>query len=323
MKKKTIVIFGISSFVGSTIAEYLKEDYRIIGTYHKNRVTIPDVLTLPCDIMNKDTIQMILYRYQPEFTIYAIGLPSVEKAAEFERLSDALNTGGVFNVTQYTERYKSKFIYISSAYVFSGDDEEFRENDSPLPNTTYGHNKVQAEFYIQKSCLNYLIIRCCNLYGRSLQPFQRTLLEALEYKFHTNDNIRCDDKVTIGYLDIIYLVEVLKTCLEADVTNRLFHLSSKDAMSPYQFAKNYAKIFRFSEDLVQKGVWPFPISEFSGTEANPEGLYNYRINVDNLEIATGLIMPTIVESLERTFERWGGALESKKGNNKSAGISYI
>jgi len=29
-KKKTILIFGISSFLGSSLAEFLKDDYRIV-----------------------------------------------------------------------------------------------------------------------------------------------------------------------------------------------------------------------------------------------------------------------------------------------------
>jgi len=40
-RNKTILIFGISSFVGSNLAFFLKEDFRIVGTYKKNYVKKP------------------------------------------------------------------------------------------------------------------------------------------------------------------------------------------------------------------------------------------------------------------------------------------
>ncbi|PJB53787.1 MAG: hypothetical protein CO099_05215, partial [Bdellovibrio sp. CG_4_9_14_3_um_filter_39_7] len=75
-KRKTILIFGVSSFVGSNLAEYLKKDYRVVGTYNKNPVQIPGVLTLPCDVLSKDEVQLILFATKPDITIYAVGLSS-------------------------------------------------------------------------------------------------------------------------------------------------------------------------------------------------------------------------------------------------------
>ena len=39
-KKKTILIFGISSFLGSSLADILKEKYRVVGTYYNTPVDI-------------------------------------------------------------------------------------------------------------------------------------------------------------------------------------------------------------------------------------------------------------------------------------------
>ena len=116
--KKTILIFGISSFLGSSLAELLKKDFRVVGTYYDTPVNIPGVLTMKCDVNNKDTCQKVVFIFKPDITLYAIGLTDMEACQDFPKVADAINTNGVFNTSMASERYNSKFIYFSSAYIF-------------------------------------------------------------------------------------------------------------------------------------------------------------------------------------------------------------
>ena len=124
VEKKTILIFGMSSFVGSNLAEYLKHDFKVVGTYHKTRVNIPNTLSIPCDVLSKDEVQMAVFSTKADVAIYAVGLPSVAQCTESETLADALNTSGLINVTEMCERYKTKTCFISSSYVFAGEKKE-------------------------------------------------------------------------------------------------------------------------------------------------------------------------------------------------------
>ena len=155
-RQKTILIFGISSFLGSSFAEILKEDYRVVGTYYNTPVDIPGVLTIKCDVHQKEMVQKVTFLFKPDITIYAIGLTDLGACQEFPKVADALNTAGVFNVSQASERYNSKFIYFSSSYIFSGEDTLFRENDTPMPTSIYGNTVASSEFYIQKSLIKYI-----------------------------------------------------------------------------------------------------------------------------------------------------------------------
>lgn len=322
--KKTIVIFGISSLVGSNLAEALKHKYRIIGTYYNTKVQIDGVLCLPCDVLSRETVQMILYKFQPEFTLYCVGLSSIEDCSENMKLADALNTAGVFNVTNFSERYKSKFIYISSSYIFSGEDVLFKEGDTPLPNTDYGTTMSSAEFYIQKSCLNYLILRCCSLYGRGLNPNVRSWMELIEERLSSNQTLPCDNNVITGFLDIHFLAKVLDQCLEEDVTNRLFQVSSSDFGTRYDFALKYSRIFGFGESLVVKSPWSFPINQLAARDSVVlDGKYRFMMDTSNIHLHLGIKFPTIEEAINSTFERLGGS-DQKNGQSKgSTGITYI
>ena len=72
MSKKTILIYGISSFLGSNLAEFLKKDYRIVGTYHKTKVSLDGILTIPCDVLAVEEVQLTLYAFKPDIVIYQI-----------------------------------------------------------------------------------------------------------------------------------------------------------------------------------------------------------------------------------------------------------
>ena len=145
---KTILIVGISSFVGSNLAEFFKKDYRVVGTYHKTPVRVSGIHTIPCDVLKKDEVQFALFTFKPDYTIYCVGLTNLAFCHEAPEYADALNTMGLFNISESCMRYKSQLIYISSAFVFGGENKRYLEMDIPDSLTTYGKTKASAEFYI-------------------------------------------------------------------------------------------------------------------------------------------------------------------------------
>ncbi len=321
--RPTILIFGISSFVGSNLAEYLRKDYRIVGTYYNTRVEIPGILTIPCDVLDRDKVQLITHVVKPDIVIYAVGLSSLIDAHNSKDTAHSLNASGVFNVTTFSERIRAKFCYISSGYIFSGENKTFHEGDTPLPNTVYGTTIASAEFYIQKSCLNYLVLRSCPLYGRSYNPFQMTLLEMIERNMHNNVASTLDNRIYTGFLDVYYFVQVIKRCFQENVTNRLLQVSTTDIINRYEFGLKYAQVFGLNEQLILSGRWPFPIDELAARDYGRKTDENYyKLSTENLENIIGVKMPMVEQSLQGTFKRFRGQ-KTKTGHKKTTGITYV
>ena len=320
--RKTILIFGISSFVGSNLAEFLKKDFKVVGTYYSTPVKIPGVLTLPCDVLNKEEVQLVLFSVMPDIAIYTAGLSSIIDCSKSKSLADKLNTIGLFNVSEYCQRYKSQICYISSNQVFGGEDKYYLEMDIPDANTTLGKTKASAEFFIQKNSLNYLIFRCCNFYGRGINQNQMTSFEVLQEKLKRNKNVTCDNMVFDGYLDINYLAMIMKICFDKDASNRLFQISSSDHMTFNGFANEYCKVFGESEELISKGRWHFPFK--AATTSNYDGgeLY-FKLDVSNVEGFLNIKFPSISDSLKFTYKRFNGEESTAKKNLGSEGIKFI
>jgi dTDP-4-dehydrorhamnose reductase len=318
---KTILIFGISSFVGSNLAEYFKRTYKVIGTYNKNPARIPGVLTLSCDVLNKDEVQLIVYAFKPDITIYCAGLASVFECHKYEALADALNTSGLFNVQEYCQRYQSQIVYISSAYVFAGEKKNYIEMDIPDASTLYGKSQAAAEFFLQKSSLNYCIFRVCRLYGRGVAYANPTWLENLERKIKLGQPISMDNYIHTGFMDVYYLALIMKMAFEKKAQNRLFQVTSRDVHSLYEFGREYAEVFQHSKDMIAKGKWYFPLSQTqTSTQISGDELY-FKLDSMNIEGFLNITMPSMRESLELTFNRLHGV--TKKSQNESGGEGVI
>lgn len=320
-KKKTILIFGLSSFVGSNLAENLKSEYRIIGTYFNTPTHIEGVLSIKCDVHNKDIVQKVVLLFRPDITIYAVGLTDLDACQDYPKVADALNTAGVFNVSMASERYHSKFVYFSSCYIFPGENVLLKEDDTPMPSSIYGNTVASSEFYIQKSCLNYIIFRCCPIYGRCYNPNDLKWVEAIERNEFLSQKIICDSKVHTGFIDVYTISELLKRAIDLDVTNRLLQVNTKDLMTRYQFANTYLKYFGGNNSLLVKGDWKFPQTENAlSLQSLGEEIY-FNLDTHNIEVEFGITMPTIEETLVKYKNKIEGSVKAKKA--VSAGITFI
>jgi dTDP-4-dehydrorhamnose reductase len=319
-EKKTILIFGISSFIGSNLAVFLKKDFKVVGTYYKTPVVIPGVLCIPCDVLNKESVQLTLYTSKADYSIYCVGVNSIISCSEAEGLADALNASGLFNVAEMCQRYKSQICYISQDFVFSGEDKDYLEMDIPDSATVLGKTKSSGEFYIQKNSLNYMIFRTCHLYGRHINPTKRTFFENLQYNIKSSSPQSFDCYVKQGFLDVYYLCLIIKLSIERRAQNRLIHLCSSDIMTRYEFAKLYCKIFQENASQVNKGRWPYPLLKLrEGTEE----LWYYKLNSNNLEAFLNIYMPSIEESLNLSLKRYNGSQSAQHKKAQGGNISFI
>lgn len=305
--KKTVLIFGISSFLGSNLAQLLEKEYRVIGTYFKTPVNYPGITCYPCDVLKKDSVNNLTAFIQPDYVIYAVGMNSLTECKLNPKLADALNTSGAINVCVSSDRYNAKFIFFSSAYVMNGEDLISKENETPFPNSIYGNSLASTEFYVQRSCLNYLILRCSNLYGQSYSHKRPNWFESIQMGIIKNQPILANEMIRGGFLDVHLAAKILIQLLKLNVTNRLLHLSSSNHVSRYEFAVKVANVFKKDPSLIQKHSPDFPLSEGTIKSGNilqgQNAIYNFKLDITNIEEVIGQKMPTIEDSLFYTQKR--------------------
>lgn len=298
--KKTILIVGITSFVGSNLAEVLGEKYKVVGTYYNQRSLLPSRYPLlRMDVLNKDEIKRTIKYFRPDYVIYAAGLSSLSKAKNNNKESEQLNSVGAINCLKVAERAGALFIYLSSAFVLSGENKFFKESDTPYAMTAYGSTVSNAEFLIQRSSLHYLILRCPVLYGLSFSDKKLNILELIQKSIFEQIPLKLDDRIEVGFLDVQLVARFLMVLLEKNVINRLLQVSSKDHLTFFKFAQKYAEVFKKSSSTFEVENMIFP-----SDSTNENGSLSFKMDVSNAELRIGIKMPSIQESLEFTQRRF-------------------
>ncbi len=168
-----------------------------------------------CDILDEQSIQESIERYEPQIIIHAAAYTDV-KGAETDIISCMeTNVVGVYNILKKCIHNNVKMVYISTDAVFDGKTGNYHSTDLVNPISVYAKSKTAAEIMVQ-SYSNSLVIRT-SFFGETF-PYESAFVDQWTSK---------------DYIDIM-APKILKACLSNE--NGIKHVASK-RRSLYQLAK--------------------------------------------------------------------------------------
>lgn len=305
-KKQTVLIFGVSSFLGSNLAEAFKDEYKVVGTYHNTRISSRDFLTIKCDIKKANLVKGIVNLTKPDIVFYCVGVTDLDFCQSNQKESDILNTNGLFSVVNAIDTYNSKLFYFSSAMVYSGSDRKFSEMDTPIPNTAYGNSLASSEFFIQKSYLNYTIIRVPKIYGPGASPINENYFEKIQKAIITGANYEAENHSYHGHLNVKDFINVVKQCIRNKITNATMNFSSSDSMTSFEFAKLYTEVFGEKDEFLAKSTKKLPELSSISNQRLRDNKFVFEMNCENACELLEIKQKTIRESLidyKNSFEK--------------------
>jgi dTDP-4-dehydrorhamnose reductase len=139
-----------------------------------------------------------------------------------------------------------KFIYISTDYVFSGNDGGiYMETFEPNPQTNYGHSKLRGE----NNVLNFdnaIVVRASGLYGVG-SPWIKWLLGELD----KGETIECYRKIVNSPTYVMNFAEMLERVMFDNINRiKLIHLAAW-ASNRYNLYKKVALAFGKNDKLLK------------------------------------------------------------------------
>jgi dTDP-4-dehydrorhamnose reductase len=138
---------------------------------------------LELDITDLPVLSNYLNKMKPEIVINTAAWTNVDTAENNENQVFAVNTRGVMNLIKELSNSNTKFIQISTDYVFDGNNKNPIEVDATRSaKSIYGKSKLMAEDLVLDSNLsNAMIIRTSWLYSKFGRNFAKTILTKLLY----------------------------------------------------------------------------------------------------------------------------------------------
>ncbi len=231
-----VAVSGANGLVGSRILELLKNDFQFIPLYQKD-----------CDITKKDDVNNFFNNYRFDLFLHLAAYTNVDGAEIEKDKAWQINVLGTKNVFQLCQEKKVKLIYISTDFVFDGQNPPYDENSIPNPIGYYGQTKYEGEKIVKDQAMIVRIAYPYRAHFEGKKDFVRSIIEKLNNGKKLT--MITDGKMTPTFIDDIayglkYLIK--------NFAPEIFHLVGADSFSPYEAGKLIAKIFDLDLGLIDK-----------------------------------------------------------------------
>lgn len=242
---RNVLIIGASGFLGKELYKVfsLDKEYHTYGTCLKNEILNFEHL----DVTNLENVNNVFLRTKPNIVIITAALTNVEYCEVNKEDAYKINVIGIKNVIRLCKTYSSKVIYVSTEYVFDGNNGPYDETCPVSPINYYGRTKLQGEEIIQDNINDYLIARTTVVYGWDLNSknFIMQLIKNLsENKFMKVPNDQISSPTYCPNL-----ARMIKESCDRNILG-VINMVGSDIKNRYYFAIKAAEILNLNIKLL-------------------------------------------------------------------------
>lgn len=272
LQRVKYMLTGATGFVGSFFRNKLEhQDAVFTSRTNTDRINI-------VDLTKSDELGLFFSKYRPKILIHIAGNKDVNFCEKFPDEARKINVLATSYLVNMCKQYDTKFVYLSTDYVFDGHRGNYKEDDQTFPSSEYGKMKLESEKMIQSSGIEHIIIRSGALYGQNGKFYQwavNSLQQGIEIEALT------DSYFTPTLLDDLY--DITLKLLDLNF-NGIIHLVGKDKVSRFQMIERIAMSLGISNpklkpvSIEQSGLSFLPDLSLCPDKLNKElGIYTHSL----------------------------------------------
>lgn len=203
------------------------------------------------DITDFKASQNLVEKISPHIIIHAAAITQPNDCATDKTRCWKTNVGATRTLLRAAHKTKSYFIYISTDFVFDGEDGPYDEHAVPNPVNDYGESKLLAEEMVEMSNLHWAIVRTVLVYGGKVPGGRPNFIQWVKDKLIAGEQIKVvDDQLrTPTYVEDLAKGIVLVLMKHA---KGVYHISGKDLCTPYQLAIMVANLSGLDTSLIER-----------------------------------------------------------------------
>lgn len=133
--------------------------------------------TADMDITDNQAVENYVENFYPDVIIHCAAYTNVDGAESDEDNCHKINVEGTKNLVEAAKKVGAKIIYISTDYVFDGENpESYEVNDETNPQSIYGQTKREGELIVLEYPKHF-IVRTAWAFGVNGHNFVKTMLK--------------------------------------------------------------------------------------------------------------------------------------------------
>jgi len=252
-KRKRFLITGGSGFVGWNLCNFLKSRHEVYASFCEHPFQIEGCRFLQIDLTRKTPVLDAIGSCKPAIIIHAAAISSPEVCEQQKERAWNVNVTGTHNILDAAVPLGCRVVYVSTDMVFDGERGNYSEIDTPAPVNYYGLTKQEGEKLCLQSGADALVVRITLQYGwgngvhSSFSDWLRANLQSDKQASLFTDQFRTMTWVldTARGLEIAALNGTVK---------EIYHLTSPERVSRYEFGRLFASVFNFPQSLLKKSL---------------------------------------------------------------------
>jgi dTDP-4-dehydrorhamnose reductase len=241
-----LLVLGGSGFIGSEFVKRASLSNEVLATYNNTNFTKHNFSSIKfCFPNDFDILKKIIINEQPNVIINFIANTNLDYCENNQKNVYDLNVILPKKICKLSNEINSKFIHISSDYVFDGKQGDYNENDNTHPVNFYGYTKQLSEEITLKYSKN-IVIRTSSVYDLKLQT---NFIQFVFEKLKKNEKVFAFNDVLTTPILIDELTDSLLRIITSNESG-IFHISGDECITRFEFAKIIAQKLKLHEELI-------------------------------------------------------------------------
>ncbi len=263
-----VVITGSNGLLGQSLLNVLlkeKNNYDVYGfSKGVNRSGRNDFQYIEIDITNQNQLTKELLKIKPDYIVNTAAMTQVDACENDKVKCDTLNVNVVQWLAAICQELSAHLVHLSTDFIFDGKKGWYKETDVPNPLSYYGFSKLKSEQILEKSNINYTILRTSLVYGKVFDMSRSNIVLWVKESLENKREITIVDDQFRAPTYVEDLALACKISMDKNATG-IFNIASSKLLSIYEIAMEIAEVF----DLDNSYIKPIASSILNQTANRP------------------------------------------------------
>jgi dTDP-4-dehydrorhamnose reductase len=242
-----ILITGSNGVLGTKLSKRFLGDSDVIGADLQDDSMIGLENYVRLDITKPDLVLDAFRTFRPDVCIHTAAYTAVDRAESERSIAELVNVAGSTNIAKACSEFAVKMVYISTDYIFDGQDGPYTEESTPNPISWYGETKYRGELALG-GLEDALIARTTVLYGHE-SHLRSTFVSWLIGELRAGREVRIVDDQFSNPTLAEDMAEMLYLLVSEDKKG-VYNTMGGEYLNRYEFSIMIARYFDLDESLI-------------------------------------------------------------------------
>ena len=249
-----ILVTGANGLLGQALVRTLSTapQYDVLASARDSELFAGGVSCgyTPVDITDYARVRRTFEDFSPGVVVNCAAMTQVDLCETEREDCWRVNVDAVENLASLCRSFGSRFVQLSTDFVFDGDDGPYRETDRPDPVNFYGKSKLASENVSRAAGEDrWSVVRTILVFGQEARLSRSNILLWVAGELGAGRQIRV---VTDQFRSPTYNVDLavgIEQLIRTQATG-IFHLSGPETMSVFDFARTVAEELNLDASLI-------------------------------------------------------------------------